>query len=136
MDAPSVRNLQPWHFIVIDDRKVLDIIPKIHPYAEMVYKAPLAILICGDKKLEKTVEYIGIDCAAATQNILLAAHNSGLGVVWLGVYPRKERMSGLSGLFELPDDIIPISLVSIGYPNESKVAEDRFSRERIHKNKW
>ena len=134
--APSARNYQPWHFIVIDKREILDKIPEVHPYAEMVISASLAILVCGDLNIEKSRDYNAINCAAATQNILLASHNIGLGAVWLGVYPRAERMRGLSRLMHLPDHIIPISLISIGYPAEEKIAEDRFRQERIHFNGW
>lgn len=136
MQAPSARNYQPWHFIVATDRKVLDKIPLVHPYAEMMYQATLAFLVCGDLNLEKSVEYCAIDCAAATQNILLAAHDSGLGAVWLGVYPREERTDGLKVLFSVPEDIIPISLIACGYPAEELAAEDRFKKERIHQNQW
>lgn len=136
MYAPSARNTQPWHFVVITDRKKLDEIPRLHPYADMCYEAPLAIMICGDLKLEKLEGYIAINCAAATQNLLLAAHDLGLGAVWLGVYPRKERMNALSKFFGIPEDIIPVSLVAIGYPAESKNKPDRFHPERIHYNGW
>lgn len=134
MQAPSARNYQPWQFIVITDRHILDKIPQVHPYAEMMKQATLAILVCGDLNLEKSVEYCAINCAAATQNILLAAHDLGLGAVWLGVYPRKERMVGLKNVFKIPDHIIPISLIACGYPAEILAAEDRFKKDRIHKN--
>ena len=136
MQAPSARNFQPWQFIVTTERNILDKIPKVHPYAEMMYQATLAILVCGDLNLEKSVEYCAVNCSAATQNILLAAHDCGLGAVWLGVYPREERIAGLKKLFNIPDDIIPISLIACGYPDEEFESEDRFKRERIHKNHW
>ena len=136
MQAPSARNYQPWQFIVTTEREILDKIPKVHPYAEMMYQATLAILVCGDLKLEKSIEYCALNCAAATQNMLLAAHDLGLGAVWLGVYPREERMAGLKNLFILPDHIIPISLISCGYPAEDIAPEDRFKPQRIHQNQW
>jgi len=136
MQAPSARNCQPWHFIVVTDRKLLDKIPLIHPYAEMMYQATLAILVCGDLNLEKSVEYCAINCSAATQNILLAAHDLGLGAVWLGVYPREERAEGLKKLFNISDDIVPISLIACGYPAEILSAEDRFKKDRIHQTQW
>ena len=136
MQAPSARNFQPWHFVVVNDRHLLDKIPLVHPYAEMMYQATLAILVCGDLYLEKSVEYCAINCSAATQNILLAAHDLGLGAVWLGVYPREERTEGLKKLFKIPDDIVPISLIACGYPAEKLVAEDRYKKDRIHQNQW
>jgi nitroreductase len=136
MYAPSARNYQPWHFIVINDREILDRVPTVHPYAEMIYGATLAILVCGDRKLEPMDEYLAINCAAATQNMLLAAHDLGLGAVWLGVYPRKERMKGLSELAGLPEHVIPVSLVVAGYPDETKERPKRFKEERIYYNRW
>jgi len=136
MQAPSARNFQLWQFILTTDRKILDKIPKVHPYAEMMYQATLAILVCGDLNLEKSVEYCAVNCSAATQNMLLAAHDCGLGAVWLGIYPREERIIGLKNLFNIPDDIIPISLIACGYADEELATEDRFKQNRIHKNKW
>lgn len=136
MYAPSARNTQSWQFIVISERAMLDEIRKVHPYAGMLKEATLAILICGDKTLETNEGYLNTNCSASTQNILLAAHDLGLGSVWLGVYPREERMNALSSLFKLPEHIIPISLVAIGYPAETKEIPDRFLPERIHYNKW
>ena len=136
MYAPSARNTQPWHFIIIDKREIIDKLPRIHPYATMCYEAGAVILVCGDFEKEKLEGYIAINCAAATQNILLAAQDLGLGSVWLGVYPRKERMEPLSKLFELPPHILPISLVVIGYPGEKVPTPERFNAEKIHHNVW
>ncbi len=134
MFAPSARNTQPWHFVVINKRDLLNKIPLVHPFADMCYQASIAILVCGDNQLEKLEGYIALNCGAATQNILLCAHDLGLGAVWLGVYPRKERMEPIAKLFNLPENIIPISLVAIGYPAESKDQPVRVKEERIYYN--
>jgi nitroreductase len=136
MYAPSARNYQPWHFIVTDSRTILNEIMKVHPYAKMLDKAPLAIVVCGDKNIEPNDGYIAINCSAATQNILLAAHESGLGTVWLGLYPRNERMQAIARLFNLPEEVIPVSLIAVGYPDETIKQPDRFKKDRIHYNKW
>ena len=136
MYAPSARNQQPWHFIVIDEDSILTSISKIHPYAGMLPQAELAILVCGDEDLEISKGYWSVDCAAATQNILIAAHSMGLGAVWLGVYPREERQKGIRELFQLPARVHPFALISIGNPAETKAFPDRFKEERIHVNKW
>lgn len=136
MQAPSARNKQPWHFVVVKNRELLDKISVIHPYAYMLKEAPLGILICGDSKIEITIEYIVQDCSAATQNMLLAAHDLGLGAVWLGIYPREPRIKALRELLKIPENIIPISMIAVGYPNEKKTPENRFKPERIHYDKW
>ena len=136
MFAPSANNQQPWHFLIIDDNDIMDKIIQIHPYAKMLSGASYAVLICGDESLELSKGYWAVDCAAATQNLLLAAHGIGLGAVWLGVHPREERKSGIKKLFNLPDHIQPFALVSIGKPGEEKTVPERFKPERIHLNGW
>jgi nitroreductase len=121
---------------VITDPELRGKIPAVCPFAQMIVDAPLAVLVCGDLKIETAPGYWVIDCAAATQNMLLAAHAHGLGAVWTGVYPREERMDGLTELLNLPEYILPHSLVVIGYPDQQPPQQDRFKLERIHKNGW
>jgi nitroreductase len=135
-NAPSAGNQQPWHFIIIDDRNILNVIHTFHPSAKMLIDADKAILVCGDLNLEKLKGYWMIDCAAATENILLAAHAMGLGACWLGIYPREGRVAGMRKLIQLPVHIIPFALLSLGYPAEKKSFEERFNTSRIHHNKW
>ena len=136
MYAPSAVNCQPWHFIVIDDRSLMDRIMQIHPYSKMLAEAPYAVLVCGDQNLEHGPGYWVVDCGAATQNILLAAHAKGIGSVWLGLHPREQRKEGIKELFDLPGHIQPFSLIALGYPNEQKPVPDRYKKERIHYNRW
>ncbi|MGF1587383.1 MAG: nitroreductase family protein [Bacteroidales bacterium] len=136
MYAPSARNEQPWHFMVISDEALKDKLMNAHPYAKMLKEAPIAILVCADKNLELSPGYWPIDCSAATQNILLAAHASGLGAVWLGVHPRKEREDAIRKILKLPHNIEPFSLIALGYPNEQKEAQSRFNASRVHYNSW
>ena len=136
MAAPSARNQQSWEFIIITDAEIREKIPAVSPFAQMVIDAPLAILVCGNLKIETAQGYWVIDCSAAIQNLLLATHSLGLGAVWTGVYPREERMNGLAKMFDLPDHIMPHSLVVIGYPAQQPEHPDRFKPERIHQNGW
>jgi nitroreductase len=136
MAAPSAHNQQPWEFVVIDDRKLLDAIPEFHPYSKMLRQAPAAIVVCARSSGLKSDEFWPQDCAAATENILLAATALGLGSVWLGVYPKEPLMKGLRALLGLPDDIVPFSIVSLGYPAETKKPSDRYDPARVHKNGW
>jgi nitroreductase len=80
--------------------------------------------------------YIVQDCSAATQNILLAAHAKGLGSVWLGMYPREKRMKDVGKVLNIPDHILPVSLISIGYPAETRPAPDRYKADRVHFNSF
>jgi len=134
--APSAENKQPWHFIILDDHKIIDKIPDFHPNAKMLPEAQLAILVCGDLDLEANLGYLIQDCSAATENILIAARAKGLGSCWLGVYPRENRINNLRKMLKIPENILPFSLISLGYPQVEQLRVDRYNSERIHKNKW
>ena len=136
MYAPSACNRRPWEFVLIDDPVLTAEIPKIHPHAPMAMQAPLSILVCGDLQREHPSGYWVVDCAAAVENILLAAHSLGLGAVWTGIYPREERIEGMAKLLGLPDHIRPHSLIVVGHPAETPDAPDRFEPHRIHRNGW
>lgn len=136
MSAPSAGNQQPWHFVVIQERQLLNEIPKIHPYSKMLLEAPVGILVCGDKNLDRFKHYWVQDCAAATENILLAANATGLGAVWLGVYPVEERVNQIRQLLNMPEDIIPFSLVAVGYATAEKPPAERFDPARVHWDEW
>ena len=136
MSAPSAGNAQPWQFVVLTERKILDRIPELHPHAPMARQAQVGVVICGDLAREKYAGYWPIDCAAATQNLLLAAHALGLGAVWCGVYPREERVAAVKELLALPADIVPFALVLMGWPAAEGGRRDRFDAARIHYNGW
>jgi len=134
--APSAGNEQPWHFIVIDDRQTLDSIPEFHEHADMLREAPLALVVCGDERLEQHKGFWVQDCSAATQNILLAAHARGLGTVWLGVYPREQRVREVRRLLGIPIEVTPLAIIAVGYPTETVEGEHSLDESRVHRNTW
>ncbi len=136
MYAPSARNYRPWHFIVIRKRETLNHITEVHPYAGMLLEASMAVLVCGDRHLDKEDGYLAVNGAAAIQNMLLASHELGLGSVWMGIYPREDRMKQMSGYFEMPPHIMPVGLVAIGWAAEEKPVPERYEPEKVHHEKW
>ena len=136
MAAPSAGNEQPWHFVVIRDRELLDAVPRFHPHAQMLVQAPLAIVVCGDPSLERYKGYWMVDCSAATQNILLAAHALGLGSVWIGVWPVEDRVEEMRALLGIAHGIVPFALIALGRPGEHKGPSSRFDEGRVHKDRW
>lgn len=136
MSAPSAGNEQPWHFIMIDDPEILGKVPTFHSHAQMLKDASIAILVCSDMKLEKHKGMWFQDCSAATENILIAVRAKELGSVWLGIFPREERIKGMRQLLNIPGHVMPFSLISIGYPAEKQGRVNRFNTSRIHYNKW
>ena len=136
MAAPTAGNQQAWEFVVIDDRALLDAVPSVHPYAQMCAEAPLCLAVCADPSRERYPGFWVQDCAAATQNILLAAHALGLGAVWLGIAPSGDRAHHVAELLKLPAGIEPLALVAVGHPAESKHPEDRYDPAKTHHNQW
>ncbi|GAA0126880.1 MULTISPECIES: nitroreductase family protein [Clostridium] len=136
MQAPSAGNEQPWEFIVLRDKEIMRKITDIHPYSKMLLNADVAIVVCGDESKEVFKGYWVQDCCAATENILLAVEDKGLGAVWLGVYPMEDRVNGLRRILNLPANVTPLSIIPIGYPNENKEAVNRFDETRIHYDRW
>jgi len=140
MAAPSAVNRQPWDFIVIDDVQVLKNLSKVLPFAKMTSKAPLAIVVCGNLKKAlpgSAKQYWVQDCSSASTNILLAAHAQGLGAVWTGVYNSESKIKALTNILELPDHIVPLNVIPIGYPKAINDKENtRYQEKNIHVNKW
>lgn len=139
MAAPTARDARPWQFIVITDRATLDSIAANCPNIKMAADAPLAIAVCGDmtKALEGDGrDYWIQDCSAATENLLVAANAMELGAVWCGIYPIPERVSFISSLLDLPEQIIPLNIITIGYPAAPATPKEKFDTSRIHLNKF
>ena len=137
MAAPTAVNKQPWHFIVVNKKEKLMELASTNPYAKMLEKAPLAIVVCGDmsKALEGDARAFWVqDCSAATENILLAAHALGLGAVWTGLYPNMERVDAVSEVLNLTDNIIPLCTVVIGHPAEQPQPKDKWNPENVSYN--
>jgi nitroreductase len=136
MAAPSAGNEQAWAFVVIRDPERLTQCADIHPYAQMTKTAVLAVLVCGDLTREKHKAMWVQDCAAATENLLLAAANTGLGTCWCGVHPRPEREEGFRSLCDLPENVIPFALIAVGAPAEEKGPADYYDPDRVHHETW
>ena len=133
MSAPSGGNSRPWHFVVVTAREQLDALAVLKP---VLGRAPLAIVVCGAPKLCKYEGAWAINCSLASQNILLAAHARSLGAVWLGCYPVPDRVARVVDILSLPEHVIPLNMIAIGYPAEEKDAVNRYDASRVHYNKW
>ena len=136
MAAPSANNRQPWQFLVVRDQARREALARVHPYAQMAPKAPLCIVVCGEPAREKTPGFWVQDCAAAVQNILLAARALHLGSVWCGVHPVEERVAAVRQVFQIPDDIIPLAVVVVGHPAAPFAEADRFDARNVHYEQW
>jgi nitroreductase len=138
MAAPTAVNRQPWSFVVVTDRKALDSLKEGLPYAKMLGKAGAAIVVCAmpEKAYDQKVEFAVIDSTCAGESILLAAEALGLGAVWTAAYPYKDRMDFVRKTLNIPDNVIPLNVIPIGYPTGADKPKDKFKPENIHWENW
>jgi nitroreductase len=134
--APSAHNLHPQHFIVIRDQESLEAIASKHKYAKMLPKSGCGIVVCGDRNKQSKEGLLVADCSAAIQNMLLVAHSIDLGAVWIGIHPIDGFEQMIRDTIDLPDHILPVGMIAIGYRDENKEMIDRFDESRIHLESW
>jgi nitroreductase len=138
MAAPSAVAKDPWHFIVLKQRASLNRLADVLIHGQMLRQATAAFVVCGDitRAHDQLESYMLQDLSAAVENILIAANILGLGTCWLGVHPRPERMDGIRKMFSLPDNIIPMCGIAVGWPDDPPPARTRYNPDRVHREKW
>lgn len=139
MAAPTAVNKQPWQFVVVTDRDLLQRLADALPYAKMTTSASMAVVVCGDSEsfLPGVDNELWVqDLSAVSENILLAAHALGYGGVWTCVYPHFEREEPVRELLGLPQEIIPFCLIPVGKPAHKPHLIDKWSPYRIHHDRW
>lgn len=138
LTAPSAFNEKSTEFVVVNDRKILDEIAKFEAKRPQLKKATVAIVVCGNQAKEKFKGqgYWQLDGAVASENILIAANALGLGAVWTAIYPYPDRIPKVQKLLNLPNDVIPLNIIPVGYPAEKKLPEKPYDPARMHTNKW
>lgn len=139
MAAPTAMNKQPWQFIVVDKPEILQKLADAMGHGDPIRKCNVAIVACGDMDL--AIEGDGQpfwiqDVSAASENILLAAHAMGLGAVWCGVFPVKERVTNISSILGIPENVIPLNVIAIGYPKQPATPKDKWTETKVHYNNY
>lgn len=135
MNAPSAADARPWHFVVIDDAESIQKFTDMGG-TEMLAESTMLVLVCGDQSKEIYPGFWPQDCSCAAQNMQLAAHDIGIGCVWIAIYPLEERVEKCRAVLDVPESITPFALFAMGVPNEVNAPEYRYDEERIHSNKW
>lgn len=135
MAAPTGRDMRPWHFIVLEGRHQLSPLAEQLPYAKMLAEAQAAVVVCGDMSVTdkegNPSRNWTFDCSAATENLLLQAEAMGLGAVWTGVYPYDERLEAVKQVLHLPDHLIPLNVIPIGYPKGDPQPKDKYDPAKV-----
>ncbi len=136
MHAPSAMNAQPWEFLVLTRPEARGIVAEMGPYARLAANAPVVILTLASIEREKEEGWWVQAMAACSQNILLQIVEEGLGGVWLGIYPKRQRMEKLQEAFGLPEVLLPFSATPFGYSERVNRPADRFDPLRIHREEY
>jgi len=137
MAAPSASNSRPWEFIAVTDDETMKTLRFKIKYGK--YNAPAAVIVCANLKIaknESAYRFWVQDCSAATENILIAAAGMDMGTVWIGSYPKDDVMNTLRKTLDIPEDVIPFSLVYVGYPAEEVYPRTQYSEDRVHWEKY
>ena len=138
MYAPSAMNSQPWEFLVMQDAEKKEAVSDIVSYWSMLKKAPLGILVMANTNgyRSKMDEFFVQDCASSTTCILLAAYAQDLGGVYLGLYPHEDRIQKVREIYNIPEHIIPFSIVSLGYPDCTSHPHTTFHTHKVHRDEY
>ena len=138
MAAPSAVCKDPWHFIVIRSKTTLASVAECLPNGKMLTAGPVGLIVCGDlnQAHDNELSYLLQDCSAAIQNALLAANALGLGTCWLGVHPRVDRIAHIRQVLGLPEHVMPICGIAMGWPEEQQPPRTRYSDDAVHHESW
>lgn len=133
MSAPTACNNQSWEFVVITDKSLLTRLRQFLEYGP--YEAPMAIIPCHNPKYVRNPRcepFWQQDISAAIENMMIAAVSLDLGTVWLGVYPKQDIISFIRKLIKIPEEVIPLAVILVGYPAENKHPRTQYKADRVH----
>ncbi len=141
MAAPTGKNMQPWEFLAVNDPErifaIAESMGKTNPMSArtgaMIKEAGAVIVVCGRPDVSHNWM---LDCAAATENILLAIESMGMGAVWTAAWPYEDRLAATTEAFGLPEDVVPLCVIPVGYPKYEKAPMDKWKPEKLHFDKW
>jgi nitroreductase len=138
MSAPSAVAKDPWRFVIVRDPRTLQQLGAELSNGAMLPEAGLGIVVCGDLDAahDRQLSYLLQDCAAAVQNLLLAAHALSLGACWLGIHPREGRVRKVAEILGIPDPVLPVACIAVGLPGESKAPRTRYNESYVHRERW
>ncbi len=138
MAAPSACCKDPWHFVVVEQRDMLEAIAEGLPNGKILGSAAVGIVVCGDTEQahDGQISYLLQDCSAAIENLLLAAEKLGLGACWLGVHPREERVEHIRNLLGMPANVVPVSAIALGWPRQKAAPRTRYQDTAVHWELW
>jgi len=139
MAAPSSYDTRHFRLILVDDEETISKLAEAMPNAKMVIPAKHAVIVASDLSVAHggiEIDYWLQDCSAAAQNVLLAAHDLGLGACWTGIHPREERVTFVKELMGIPENVRPVCLIVVGTPSGEEKPRDKFDASFVCWNRW
>ena len=141
--GPSARNRRDWHFLVVQDPATLKKMAEAHGLivSMPLMRAKMAIVVLGDKNVSAG-DFWQVDCSIAAQNMILAAHELGIGTCWIGTFPVESRIKIHKDVLNLPEHVVPHSIIVFGYPKDGsnfyniKEGKPILEEGKIHREKW
>lgn len=145
--APSAINIQPWRFVVLEDKSKFDTTFEGNFNMKIFKQASAVVVMCaettvmrspGEGQAPVAVEnrMWRDDLGAATENFLLAAEALGLGAVWTACYPYDERMDPVKKALNLPENVVPYCCIAVGHPAGDNQPKDKWVEDRVHYEQW
>jgi nitroreductase len=136
LSAPSAHGKRPWHIAVISDPVVRDKMASLIPAFRPVAAAPVSILVLVHPAACVRIEYWPQDCGALSENILLASRALGLGTTWCGIYPIENKMTAIHNLLDIPEHLVPFSIIGIGHPSSPDAFHERDGSGDLNRVSW
>ncbi len=135
--APTGGNQHSCEFIIVTERKLMQAMKKGNPYSQALDTAPLTLVIAANHNTAIYPELLSLDAGMAAQNVLIQASELGLSSVPMSIAPQEARIQGVSQALNLPEGVVPIIMISMGYPAADTVSAAStgfYDEKKIHHN--
>jgi nitroreductase len=139
MSAPSYKDTRHRYFVAVDDPYVVKRLGDGLPFSKMVLSARHILIVASDiAKISAggDVDYWALDCAAAGENVLLAAHSMGIATCWTAAYPRGEREAFVKQVLGVPEHVRVLCVIAVGISTGEDRPRDKFEPKKIFWNAW
>lgn len=127
----SSMNKQPWHFVVVQDKALLQKLASVATTGPYIAEAPVAIVVVVDR-----TKWALSDASRAVQDMMLTAWSEGIGSNWVGFV---GQLSGVNEVLGIPDDLDVVTIVPFGYPT-ADIGKGKKNRkpaaELVHWGTW
>lgn len=123
--APSANGTRPFRVAVFEDLEPREKMASVMPWFKPIVEAPAALLVLADPAVNVNKGYWMVDCAAFTENVLVAARALSLGTVWCGIVPVEENIANIRSVLDIPEPLVPFCAIAVGYPSGEGAFKER-----------